>query len=135
LRVAKAEELPFRDASFDAAVSCVALPYTNIPLALRECARVLRSGAVFYLSIHSWDFLNLCWRRSRPNLAGRIFRSYVALNGLTFHFTGRVFPYPLRPSLTESFQTERGIKCALATAGFRDIQVLSRRVPSLVARR
>jgi ubiquinone/menaquinone biosynthesis C-methylase UbiE len=134
-RVGRAESLPFEDARFDAAVSCVTLPYVNIPVALRECARVLRSGAAFYLSIHSWDFINMRWARSKPNLAGRVFRCYVTLNGLSLHFTGKVFRYPLKPSLMESFQTRRGLTRALADAGFRDIQELPRRVPSFVATR
>jgi ubiquinone/menaquinone biosynthesis C-methylase UbiE len=135
LRVAKAEALPFPDASFDAAISSVALPYTNIPLALRECARVLRSGAIFILSIHSWDFIKKLWQRSEPNLAGRVFRAYITLNGLSFHFAGKVFPYPLKPSLMESFQSDRSMTSALAAAGFRDIRKLPRRVPSFSARR
>jgi ubiquinone/menaquinone biosynthesis C-methylase UbiE len=134
-RVATAESLPFEDGHFDAAVSCVALPYVNIPVALRECARVLRSGAPFYLSIHTWDFINMLWRHSRPNLAGRVFRVYVTLNGLSLHFVGKVFRYPLNSSLMESFQTRSGMTRALAAAGFRDIQELPRRVPSFVATR
>lgn len=131
--VANAEALPFRDESFDAAISCVALPYANIPRALSECARVLRKGGVFCLSVHSWEFINLLWRQSQPNIKGRVFRTYITLNGLSLHFFGKVFPYPLKPSLMESFQTDRGIMRALLAAGFRDICKLPSRVPSFTA--
>jgi ubiquinone/menaquinone biosynthesis C-methylase UbiE len=134
-RVAMAESLPFEDAHFDAAISCVTLPLVNIPVALRECARVLKSGAPFYLSFHTWDFINLLWQDYRPNLAGRVYRVYVTINGLIFHFTGKVFRYPLKPTLTESFQTKSALTRALTAAGFRDIQELPRRVPSFVATR
>jgi len=133
--VANAEVLPFADETFDAAISCVALPYVNIPRAVTECARVLRKGGVFYLSVHSWEFINLVWRKSKPNIKGRVFHAYIVLNGLSLHFFGKVFPYPLKPSLTESFQTDRGMMRTLVAAGFRDIRKLSRRVPSFIALR
>ena len=40
--LARAEHLPFRDASFDGAVMKVVLPYTDERVAVREVARVLR---------------------------------------------------------------------------------------------
>ena len=133
--LSKAEELPFPDKTFDAAISCVALPYLNIPRAVTECARVLRKGGVFYLSVHSWEFINLVWRKSKSNIKGRVFHTYIALNGLSLHFFGKVFPYPLKTSLTESFQTDRGMMRTLVAAGFRDIRKLPRRVPSFIALR
>jgi ubiquinone/menaquinone biosynthesis C-methylase UbiE len=132
-RLSRAEALPFSDASFDAAISCVALPYMDIPLVLRESARVLRTSGVLYISVHSWDFLRSLWCTQSPNLAGRVFRAYVTINGLSLHYFGKVFPYPLRPSLMESFQTERGLRRSLESAGFRQITKLSRRVPSYSA--
>lgn len=132
-RIARGEALPFPDASFDAVISSVALPYMNIPLALNECARVMRPGGVLYMSVHTWSFLRMLWATKRPNLAGRVYRAYVTLNGLSFHCCGKVFPYPLRPSLMESFQTEHGLRRALDVAGFHHVRELPRRVPAYSA--
>ena len=52
LLLARAEHLPFRDASFDGAVMKVVLPYTDERVAVREVARVLRPGAVWELTAH-----------------------------------------------------------------------------------
>lgn len=131
--VARAEHLPFPDATFDAIVTSVALPYTKIQDALSECARVLRRGGVLYASVHSLEFLrSVCWK-AKPNFAGRLFRAYTLLNGLSFYLFGKVFRYPLKPSLCESFQTERGLTLALQKAGFNEVKNLNRRVPSFMA--
>jgi len=132
-QVARAEALPFADRTFDVIVSCVSLPYMNIPVALRECARVIRPSGKLFLSIHTWEFTKLLWRNTRPNLAGSAFRAYVTANGLAFHFLGRVFPYPIKPTLMESFQTVTGLERALRRAGFADLSRLARRVPSFTA--
>lgn len=133
LRVAQAEHLPFPCATFDAIVTSVALPYTKIQDALSECARVLRRGGVLYASVHSLEFLrSVCWK-AKPNFAGRLFRAYTLLNGLSFYLFGKVFRYPLKPSLCESFQTERGLTLALQKAGFNEVKNLNRRVPSFMA--
>ena len=47
-----AEELPFADASFDAAISQFGYEYSNIFLAAKELARVLRPGAPFSFVVH-----------------------------------------------------------------------------------
>ena len=131
--IGSAEALPYPDETFDAIVSCVVLPYVNIPIVLRECSRVLRRDGVIMLSVHSWDFLNLLWRKRRPNLAGRVFRIYVTLNGLFFHFTGRLFSYPLKRCFMESFQTDKRVVKALAAAEFQDVVKLPRPVSSYIA--
>ena len=133
--VGTGESLPFPDSSFDAIVCCVAIPYMNIPSALKECARVVRPGGMILLSYHSWVFLRQCWRRNNANLAGYLFRTYVTLNGISFHLFGRIFRYPLRPSMTESFQTEMALKRCLREAGFEEFRKLPRHVPSCIATR
>jgi hypothetical protein len=40
------------------------------------------------------------------------------LNGLWFHSTGKIVPFVNKR--TESFQTERGMRIALRSAGFRN---------------
>ncbi len=133
--VGSAEALPYPDGAFDAIVSCVALPYVDIPTAIRECSRVLRPGGVMMLSVHSWEFLNLLFRENKPNFTGRVFRVYVRLNGLFFHLTGRLFAYPFNRGVMESFQTDKRMVKVLAAAGFQEVVKLRRPISSFVATR
>lgn len=114
-----AERLPFCDNKFDCIVSRVSLPYTNIPVALSEIYRTLKPGGHVWLTMHSWDKLwfdiQLAWRQK--DLKALVIRSYVALNGVCFNWTGKVFKFGNRQ---ESWQSERGMYKALLKAGFSD---------------
>ncbi|MDF1504746.1 hypothetical protein PYV61_17440, partial [Roseisolibacter sp. H3M3-2] len=48
------------------------------------------------------------------------FRAYVVANGLALHAVGATLPLRRGP-LTESWQGTRGMRLALARAGFRDV--------------
>jgi SAM-dependent methyltransferase len=64
VKVGDMRKLPFGDAAFDAAVSTYAvdhIPRRDIPVALREIARVLKPGSAFLLGIVNPDV----WVRSR----------------------------------------------------------------------
>jgi len=114
---ARGEALPFRDAAFDYVYSRVALPYMNIPSALAEMRRVLRPGGRLWLALHPLAIPAEQFRRG--NLKGKVYAAYTAANGLWFHLTGRTFH--LRPGTCESIQTVRGMRIALARAGFRNV--------------
>jgi ubiquinone/menaquinone biosynthesis C-methylase UbiE len=120
LRVAAAtgEHLPFRDASFDFVYSRVALPYMDIPAALAEAHRVLRRGGRLWLTLHSIAIPVQQFRRG--NLRGRIYAACIVANGLWFHVTGRTVRVGNR--IRESIQTERGMRLALARAGFSGVE-------------
>ena len=114
---AKGESLPFKDESFDRVISGVALPYMNIPRALREIHRVLVPGGHLTLSLHRpsvtiWELRHNAIPKPIPTL----FRLYVIVDGIFFHVTGKTVEFP--NGRTESFQTERGIRTALARAKF-----------------
>jgi ubiquinone/menaquinone biosynthesis C-methylase UbiE len=111
---ARGESLPFPDASFDRVVSAVALPYMDIP----EARRVLVPGGNAFFSVHAFRFTLSELRKTTPRPVAMLFRLSVMLNGLWFHLTGRVLSLAGR---TESFQTKRGLKLALARAGFVEI--------------
>lgn len=113
------EKLPFENARFDRVISCVALPYMNIPRALREVRRVLVPNGSLSLSLHlpSFTFSELR-QHAFPRPIPTIFRLYVMANGMLFHCTGQTIGFFNRR--TESFQTERGMKIALHHAGFVD---------------
>jgi len=112
---AKGEYLPFKNESFDRVISAVALPYMNIPRALQEIHRVLVPGGRLTLSLHPpsiamWELRHHAIPKPIPTL----FRLYVIADGVFFHATGKTVEFP--NGRTESFQTERGIRIALARA-------------------
>jgi len=113
-------------ASFDAVLSRVALPYMNLPIALEEIARVLRHGGEVWLVFQRFAFVRSELMKSlrTVNAQHAVFLCYVILNGLVLHFLGRTFRFPLNPRFCESFQTERGIRRALARAGFADSRIV-----------
>lgn len=116
---ARGESLPFQAETFDVVLCNVALPYMDIPKALREVFRVLIPGGRFHLKVHPFDFALSELRGALPHPLRTLFRTYVLANGAVFHFTGRT-PIGFFGRV-ESFQTERGMKRALERAGFDDI--------------
>lgn len=119
LRVAAAtgEHLPFRDAAFDFVYSRVALPYMDIPAALAEAHRVLRRGGRLWLALHPIAIPLEQFRRG--NFRGRVYAACIVANGIWFHLTGRTLHIGKR--IRESIQTERGMRLALARAGFSSV--------------
>lgn len=86
LVLARAEHLPFRDASFDGAVMKVVLPYTDEQMAVREVARVLRPGAAWEVSGHGLGY----YLRSLllSPLRRRVYAARTILNTLVYRVTG-----------------------------------------------
>ena len=112
-----AEYIPFTDGEFDSVIAGVSLPYMDIPLVLAEVKRVLRPGGTFWCSLHPLSHTLEHLFRSIRHFVWKdmIFRSYVLLNGLYFHFTGKLFRFP--GGRIESFQTKRGMRIAMERAG------------------
>jgi ubiquinone/menaquinone biosynthesis C-methylase UbiE/catechol 2,3-dioxygenase-like lactoylglutathione lyase family enzyme len=61
LEVARAEELPFGDASFDAVVAVGVLEYGDLEKSLRELARVLRPGGRAVLAVRNSAAPTVAW--------------------------------------------------------------------------
>ena len=118
LRVAAAtgEYLPFQSGAFDFVYSRVALPYMVIPAALAEMHRVLRDGGRLWLALHPIAIPLEQFRRG--NVRGKVYAACTVANGWWFHLTGRTFHIG---RVRESIQTERGMRLALARAGFSDV--------------
>jgi SAM-dependent methyltransferase len=120
---AGAEALPFRDGSFDLVVSRVSLPYTDVPAALREMARVLRPGGRVWISLHPFGSAVRRLGRALVRLRAReaVFLCYVLLNGLLLCLAGRVVPFRGARRM-ESVQTAAGMRRLLSAAGFSGIE-------------
>ena len=126
---AKGEALPFPNQTFDAAISRVAIPYMDIPVALREIHRVLRPGGELRIKLHPLTFTlselsdELRSGSARSRAQNLVYRTYVIANGLALHAGGFNFHFPLARRRCESFQTQSGMRRALAAAGFTEIDV------------
>jgi ubiquinone/menaquinone biosynthesis C-methylase UbiE len=126
---AQGEQLPFADQSFDAVISRVALPYMDIPVALRDMRRVLKPGGELKIKLHPWTYTvrelaaemksGPFWRRAQRF----VYRGYVITNGMAFHAGGFNFRFPLARRRCESFQTKKAIKQALTAAGFTRVEI------------
>lgn len=123
-RIASSETLPFENGSFDAVVSSVALPYTNIQNSVKEIHRVMLTDGYLWLSLHSFKMLlgYFVFYLVRLRLKPTIFTTYALFNGMWFHLTGYTFSFPFFPRKYESFQTKRGMRLALNRSGFRNIR-------------
>jgi SAM-dependent methyltransferase len=134
---AAAEALPFASDSFDFVFSRVALPYSNIPRALLEIARVLRSEKSIWLSLHPPRFaVRTVGRAIRAgNVRAAIFPLYVLLNGFALHVLNRQLVWPFGRRRYESTQTAAGMRRALRLAGFKDVQVTRGRFFIITARK
>ncbi len=128
---AKAEALPFADASFDFVVSKVAIPYVNIPRALREIHRVLMPGGTIWVSLHP---VGMALRRIandvlRFRIADVLYQLYAIGNGYCLSYLDRQIPWVLNRDRTESTQTAVAMAKALLRAGFTDVRVDRDRKP------
>jgi SAM-dependent methyltransferase len=119
LRVARGEAIPFPDGYFDAVLSRIALPYMDIPTALSEMNRVMRSGGYLFASWHDWGgkqewlldpIRGLTWKRTLDF-------PYIAVASITYRVSGRIPPRPWNGT-RETFQFGSHIPRILAGAGF-----------------
>jgi ubiquinone/menaquinone biosynthesis C-methylase UbiE len=120
-----AETLPFADQAFDLVISRVTLPYTDIPRAVSEMARVLRPGGRCWLVLHPMSF---AWRELGDaarclRIRSVLYQLYVIANGISLERFGRQFAYPLRRARFESVQTPRGMRRVLERCGFEGIAI------------
>jgi len=114
----RAEALPFKSGQFDLVFARVSLPYTNIPISLREIHRVLKKGGMVWLTLHPFA---IPWRQVQTsNYRGKLFFAYIVLNSLCLHLFHWQFSFLGRH---ESFQTKRGIRRALEQNAFEDVSV------------
>jgi ubiquinone/menaquinone biosynthesis C-methylase UbiE len=116
------ERLPFANGSFDLVISRVALPYMDIPRALREIHRVLTPGGCFWATLHR---RHVAYARIARSLAQRdlvdvVYQCCAITNGSLLYFTDRQI---LWKGAVESVQIPAALSKALLRAGFVDIEM------------
>ena len=122
LSVDPAEKLPFGNAFFDLVISHLALPYTNIPVALKEMYRVLKPGGYLNLNMHDVH-MQLRWLKEaiRTRAIKRIVdHAYIFPASILFNLTGVCVGRPWN-NRRETFQTVKGMRKALFAVGFTHI--------------
>jgi SAM-dependent methyltransferase len=117
-----AEQLPFPDAHFDLVYSRVALPYTFLPKAIPEIARVLKPGGDFWTVMHPPRWLLKAARQeiASGNLRGVARYGLVGLNSIILHMFGRQFWIA---GSCETVQTERAMHRLITGAGLTLVPV------------
>ena len=116
----EAEHMPwFADGSIDAITCRVALPYMDLPSALREMARILTPGGTITLQLHSFRFACLdLLRRARSGKPEAIVGGvWTFVNGYVFWFTGCVLDLPGSKRFHDSWQSVGSIRRALRRVG------------------
>jgi len=123
---AAAEKIPYDDARFDLVFSRVALPYTNVPVALAEMSRVTRPGGRVWLALHSWRMESeVLWAACRQLAIKRLIdRAYVVANSLLLVMSGHCIPRPWSGTF-ESFQFARGIARVMRKLSLSEITALT----------
>ncbi len=121
---AEGERLPFCADVFDVVISRVALPYMHMPTALKEVARVMKSGGFLWLALHPASMFRRRLQRSlrKGDLRDVVYSLYILANGLLFHYTGRQLRFPLNQRRCESFQTIEGITRSLDRCGLKVVE-------------
>lgn len=87
----RAEELPFDDASFDAIVCSVVVPYTDERRAISEWSRVLKPGGQVRASYHGVAYF-LNYLLHGPGWRLRLYGGRTLVNSCLYRLTGRRLP-------------------------------------------
>jgi ubiquinone/menaquinone biosynthesis C-methylase UbiE len=122
---ARGERLPFSDRSFDVVISRVTLPLLHIPSALQEIERVLKPGGHVWFTLHPFSMQRekIIGAIRSMDLKSFVYQTYILINGICFHLTGRQFRFPFKQKRCESFQTIGGVTRAMRRAGFEQVRV------------
>jgi SAM-dependent methyltransferase len=102
VRQGVAERLPFADASVDAIVCSVVMPYTDQRVTLREFARVVRPGGVINATYHGAGY-GLQYLLSPPEgFPHRVYGARMLVNTAVYVLTGRRLPGPVGDTICQT---------------------------------
>jgi SAM-dependent methyltransferase len=132
LQARSAESTGYAEETFDLVFSRVALPYTNVPVALQEFRRILKPRGHLWLTLHTWAMeRRAAMGAARSvNLRRLVDRGYVSLNSLLLGTTGRCIPRPWNGTF-ESVQSPASFPKVLHASGFTDVAI--RKASHLIA--
>ncbi len=127
------DNLPFREASFDAIICRGVLPYVKNRMAITELCRVLKKGGKIYIKGLGFGYYILILRRQflRKGIKHHLYYLFVLFNGILFHLTGKqlVFKRPrfaIRwlpfDTTCETFQTLSRMESLLRKEGLTIIE-------------
>lgn len=123
LMIGCAESLELPTACGDEYLSRVSLPYSNIPVALKEARRVLKDGGQIYLTMHDlrlqmeWLIKAICEGKLKRVLD----HAYIFAASIWFALTGDCVGRPGYRGC-ETFQTRARMTKELSRAGFGSIR-------------
>lgn len=100
VRQGVAENLPFPDASFDAVVCSVVLPYTDQDRTIAEWARVLRPGGFIRATYHGMSY-PLYMMRPGTSFKYRVYAMRILTNTLLYRITGLKLPGVMSDTLCQ----------------------------------
>jgi demethylmenaquinone methyltransferase/2-methoxy-6-polyprenyl-1,4-benzoquinol methylase len=117
LYVGDAENLPFRDGSFDVVLSCYVVKYCSAPLLAAEAARVLRRGGRLVL----YDFSSPRGMYA-PFLAFYVY-GVLRIFGAVLRLVdaGSAFTYEALPTVIQTRLWDETFEAILRSAGFSDV--------------
>lgn len=121
---AGAEAIPLAPGCVDLVIARVSLPYTNIPVVVREVRRLLQEDGRFWMVLHGRQLI-MTWLREAINMRklGRIARLlYILINGYVLKLFGFVFPFV--DGQYESWQDTSAMKDLLQRSGFVVVEQL-----------
>lgn len=114
-----AEALPYRAAEFDFVVSRVALPYTNVPIALAEIARVMKHEAPLLLTLHDHRYQFGHWAAAARRLELKTLAdAFYVLGASAICCLGFEVPARPRRHTRTTFVSQSCARRLLARAGF-----------------
>ena len=123
-RLASGENLPFEDGEFTFYLARVCVMYMDMRRFFAEASRVLATDGQLWFTCHDFEHEWTHMRRSVRAFRWKdvVYRSYIILNGILYHWFGVLVHFPFKRSRIESFQTRKGMRRGLLLAGFTDVQ-------------
>lgn len=114
-----AKRIPLPSNTFNLVYSRVALPYTNIPKAIREIRRVLRNDGRVWMTLHSREMIRDDLKKaiSARNIKRLIHVVYIMVNGYLLKHFGVLVPFI--NGRFESWQDASTMKNLLIRNGFQ----------------
>ena len=118
-----AAQLPLANQSVDLIFSRVALPYTNIPKALKEIRRCLVPGGRVWMTLHPKAMIERDLQRAikARKLWNILFNSYKLANGYLLEYAKVTLPFV--NGQYESWQSSKAISSLLKNQGFEILSI------------